>query len=93
MFPQHVHLRGQYSQPVHTEAVYAALEMGYRCLELDVYVDALAAEIARNSPGTNRRVKRLLHDRGETTHREALLRERTLPYGLPEDMQERMSAR
>lgn len=30
---------GQYSKSVHTEAVYAALEMGYRCLELDVYVD------------------------------------------------------
>lgn len=29
----------QYGRSVHEESVYAALEMGYRCLELDVYVD------------------------------------------------------
>jgi len=61
--------------------------------ELDAAVDALASEIARNSPGTNRRVKRLLADRAERTRTEALLHERTLPYGLPEDMADRMSAR
>jgi len=61
--------------------------------ELDAAVDALAGEIARNSPGTNRRVKRLLADRAERTRTEALLHERTLPYGLPEDMADRMSAR
>jgi enoyl-CoA hydratase/carnithine racemase len=59
--------------------------------ELDATVDRLAAEILANSPGTNRRVKRLIADREERTRTEALLHERTLPYGLPEDMQERMS--
>ena len=54
-------------------------------------VAELAAEIARNSPGTNRRVKRLLDDAANLGRHEALLHERTLPYGMPEDMQERMS--
>lgn len=59
--------------------------------DLDATVDRLATEILANSPGTNRRVKRLIADRDERTRTEALLHERTLPYGLPEDMQERMS--
>jgi enoyl-CoA hydratase len=59
--------------------------------ELDATVAALAAEISANSPGTNRRVKQLLADRDDMTRTEALLHERALPHGLPEDMRERMS--
>ena len=59
--------------------------------ELDATVDALAAEIAANSPGTNRIVKKLLRDRLVTTRDAALLHERSLPYGLPDDMAERMA--
>ena len=60
-------------------------------VDLDAAVERLATEILANSPGTNRRVKRLIADRDERTRTEALLHERTLPYGVPEDMQERMS--
>jgi enoyl-CoA hydratase len=56
-------------------------------------VAALAAEIVANSPGTNRRVKRLIAASGDLGRSEALLHERSLPDGLPEDMAERMSAR
>lgn len=59
--------------------------------ELDATVADLAGEIARNSPGTNRRVKRLLDDGANRPRSNALLHERSLPYGTPEDMQERMS--
>ena len=59
--------------------------------QLDDTVTGLAAEIARNSPGTNRRVKRLLDDAANRGRHDALLHERTLPYGMPEDMQERMA--
>ena len=65
-----------------------------RCVpagELDATVAALAAEIVANSSGTNRIVKQLIADRDERTRDEALLHERTLPYGLPDDMSERMS--
>ncbi len=58
--------------------------------ELDDTVAALAAEIMTNSPGTNHRVKRLLADREERTRSDALIHERSLPYGMPEDMTERM---
>ncbi|MBK5286984.1 MAG: enoyl-CoA hydratase/isomerase family protein [Acidimicrobiia bacterium] len=58
--------------------------------ELDVTVERLAAEILKNSPGTNRRVKRLIADRDDRTRTEALIHERALPYGVPEDMAERM---
>ena len=57
---------------------------------LDSAVDALAAEILRNSWGTNRIAKRLLADRAERQRVEALLYERELPHGLPADMAERM---
>jgi enoyl-CoA hydratase len=59
--------------------------------ELDTAVDALAGEIAANSAGTNRIVKHLVRDRLDTTREAALRRERTLPYGLPDDMAERMA--
>ena len=60
--------------------------------ELDDAVDALAAEIAHNSAGTNRIDKALLAAHGHQSRDEALLFERSLPFGLPDDMQERMSA-
>ena len=59
--------------------------------ELDSEVARMAAEILMNSPGTNRRVKLLIADRSERTRIEALLHERTLPHGLPEDMAERLA--
>ena len=59
--------------------------------ELDSEVARMAAEILKNSPGTNRRVKLLIADRSERTRIEALLHERTLPHGLPEDMAERLA--
>lgn len=55
-------------------------------------VAALAAEIATNSAGTNRIVKQLIADRFERSRRQALLHERALPYGRPDDMAERMRA-
>ena len=60
--------------------------------ELDSAVDALAAEIAANSAGTNRIDKALLAAHGSQTRDEALLFERSLPFGVPDDMRERMSA-
>lgn len=61
-------------------------------LEIDVVVAALAAEIAQNSAGTNRIDKALIAAQARQTREEALLFERTLPFGLPEDMNERMAA-
>ncbi len=59
--------------------------------ELEGRVAALAAEIAANSPGTNRRVKQLIAAHDDMTRTDALLHERSLPFGLPEDSAERMS--
>ena len=59
---------------------------------LDETVAELAAAIVANSAGTNRIVKRLLAERGERTRTEALLHERSLPHGMPEDSAERMRA-
>jgi len=60
--------------------------------ELDETVLGLADEIVANSAGTNRIVKQLIAD-GKDRHRsDALLHERELPYGRPEDMAERMRA-
>jgi enoyl-CoA hydratase len=72
-----------------------AAEIGLvdRCVpdtDLDATVAALATEIVANSAGTNRIVKRLLDDRSERTRREALLHERELPHGVPDDTSERM---
>jgi enoyl-CoA hydratase/carnithine racemase len=60
--------------------------------DLDDTVDRLAAEIVANSAGTNRIVKALLTDRTERTRAEALIHERNLPHGRPEDMADRMRA-
>lgn len=61
--------------------------------ELDDFIDALAVEILTNSRGTNRIVKRLIADAGERTRSDALLSERELPHGLPDDLVERMGGR
>ncbi|MEM9175583.1 MAG: enoyl-CoA hydratase/isomerase family protein [Myxococcota bacterium] len=58
---------------------------------LDATVDALAAEIAANSPGTNRIDKALIASHGGRSREDALLIERTLPFGMPSDMKERMN--
>jgi len=71
----------------------AALGLVDRCVpddDLDQTVGDLAAEIVANSAGTNRIVKALIADRAERTRAEALLHERALPHGTPDDMVERM---
>lgn len=73
----------------------AAIGLVDRCVPdhaLEVTVAELAAEICANSAGTNRIVKRLLADRAERSRVEALLHERTLPHGMPDDTAERMAA-
>ena len=62
--------------------------------QLEETVAGLAAEIVRNSTGTNRIVKRLIADgvEGTRSRAEALLHERANPYGVPEDMAERLRA-
>jgi enoyl-CoA hydratase len=60
--------------------------------ELDEVVSRLAGEIVENSPGTNRIDKALVRDAGRMARQEALLREREMPYGMPEDAAERMRA-
>lgn len=72
-----------------------AAEIGLvdRCVpddDLDATVAALAGEIAANSPGTNRIVKRLIDDRAQRGRHDALLHERELPHGRPDDMDERL---
>lgn len=66
-----------------------------RCVaddELDAMVTTLADEIVRNSAGTNRIVKQLFADHAERTRRDALLHERELPHGVPDDMRERLTS-
>lgn len=73
----------------------AAIGLVDRCVPddaLDATVAELAAEICANSAGTNRIVKRLLADRAQRTRTEALLHERALPHGMPDDTAERMAA-
>ena len=74
-----------------TAAAIGLVDVVVPDVDLDAAVERLATEILANSPGTNRRVKRLIADRDQRTRTEALLHERTLPYGVPEDMRERMS--
>ncbi len=61
--------------------------------ELDAAVAALAAEILANSWGTNRIDKALLAAGAERTRTAALLHEREMPFGRPDDMAERMGRR
>lgn len=60
---------------------------------LDEAVDALAGEIVANSAGTNRIDKRLIASYDDMTRREALDHERSLPFGIPDDVGERMARR
>jgi enoyl-CoA hydratase/carnithine racemase len=75
-----------------------ALRIGLadRCVPdggLDAAVAGLAAEIVGNSWGTSRIDKQLLAASARMERREALLHERSAPFGLPDDMAERMAAR
>lgn len=74
----------------------AALAMGLvdQCVadeKLDDAIAFLVGEILKNSQGSNRINKALLSAGERMTRRDALLHERTLPFGLPEDMGARMS--
>jgi enoyl-CoA hydratase len=60
--------------------------------DLDATVAELAAEITANSWGTNRIDKALLRANAERSRSDALLIERTAPYGFPKDRKERMKA-
>jgi enoyl-CoA hydratase len=76
-----------------TEA--AAIGLVDRCVsddELDETVDALTTEVLANSRGTNRIVKQLIDDQAQRSRGDALLHERSLPHGVPDDMTERMTA-
>lgn len=59
--------------------------------DLDGFVDALAGEIVANSWGTNRIDKQLMAAQATMSRRHALDHERGRPFGLPEDMHERMT--
>jgi enoyl-CoA hydratase len=59
--------------------------------KLDDAISFLTSEILENSHGTNRIYKALLAEGSKRTREGALIHERTLPFGLPEDMGERMS--
>jgi enoyl-CoA hydratase/carnithine racemase len=75
-------------------ATAAAIGLVDRCIgadDLDDAVAALAAEIVANSWGTNRIDKKLVAQHGLASRDEALQFERTIPFGLPDDMRERMS--
>ena len=60
---------------------------------LDATIAGLCNEILRNSAGTNRIVKRLIATQSDMTRADALAHERALPFGIPDDMQERMAGR
>jgi len=59
--------------------------------EIDAFIAGLVAEVVANSSGTNRIVKRLLAQAANRNYQDALQFERTLPYGLPDDMAQRMA--
>jgi enoyl-CoA hydratase len=74
----------------------AALDIGLvdHCVpdeKLDEAISSLTNEILKNSHGTNRIDKALLAEGSKRTREGALIHERTLPFGLPDDMGERMS--
>ena len=73
----------------------ASIGLVDRCVAddlLDDTVAALAAEVLANSRGTNRIVKQLIDDHAQRSRVDALLHERALPHGVPDDMQERLRA-
>lgn len=59
--------------------------------DLDSTITQLSTEIAGNSAGTNRIVKRLIATQAEMARAEGLAHERTLPFGIPDDVHERMA--
>jgi enoyl-CoA hydratase/carnithine racemase len=59
--------------------------------EIDAFIAGLVAEVVANSSGTNRIVKRLLAEAANRNYQDALQYERTLPFGLPADMAQRMA--
>ena len=59
--------------------------------EIDAFIADLVAEVVANSSGTNRIVKRLLAQAANRNYQDALQFERTLPFGLPADMAQRMA--
>lgn len=76
----------------------SAAEIGLldRCVDdgdLDAAVGELVAEIAANSRGTNRIDKALLASNREMPRQQALLRERTNPFGMPKDLKQRVGRR
>jgi enoyl-CoA hydratase/carnithine racemase len=74
----------------------ARIGLADRCVpdaELDATVAALAGEIVANSWGTSRIDKQLLAASARMLRDEALAHERSAPYGFPDDMAERLSAR
>ena len=74
-----------------TEA--AAIGLVDRCVPddgLDAAVADLAGRILANSWGTNRIDKQLLADRDGRTRAGALMHERSMPYGMPEDAADRL---
>lgn len=71
----------------------AAIGLVDRCVpddQLNDAVDQLTAEIVENSWGTNRIAKALVHAADGMTRAEALYHERTVPFGRPDDMHERL---
>lgn len=61
--------------------------------DFDEVVGTLASEITSNSWGTNRIDKALIQSHGGRSRADALLVERGLPYGMPEDRKARMGGR
>ena len=73
----------------------ARLGLADRCVpdaELDDAVCAIAAEIVANSWGTSRIDKLLLAASARLPRDEALLHERSAPFGFPDDMAERLGS-
>jgi enoyl-CoA hydratase len=60
--------------------------------ELDAAVQRMADDIVRNSAGSNRIVKTLLRDNSSRSRVDALGHERAMPYGMAEDMAERLAS-
>jgi enoyl-CoA hydratase/carnithine racemase len=65
-----------------------------RCVpdaELDAVVGMLASDIVANSWGTSRIDKQLLAASARLPRAEALVHERSAPFGFPDDMGERLA--
>ena len=60
--------------------------------QLDAAVARLAAEVLANSRGSNRIAKALVAAAGERGWQDALNFERKMPFGMPDDMAQRMGA-